>query len=356
MSAWIYPTAYPTDKATIIVNSFYLSLGSDGSIDTYWAGRSPAGYFSSGAGTVPLNQWSLATATWDGTSAKVYVNGQLMSTNSSTGTGTVPGDIVFGAENLSRQFVGSIDDIRLYNRALSGTEVGNLYNSYSSQINVLSNPNASPNPNLFQGMVGYWPFNGNAKDATAYRNNGTVTGATLTTDRKGRANSAYAFNGAGSTYVSIADNAILDITGDVTVSAWIKPAAATQNTNARIVTKYDGTNIDYLMAYNGTTQIMRFLVDANSRVTALSTTSINDPAKWYHLVGVRSGSTVYLYVNGSQEGSAAVTGATHTNNFPLVVGADSGGGNSFNGSIDDVRVWNRGLSQAEVTALYNEYR
>jgi hypothetical protein len=53
--------------------------------------------------------------------------------------------------------------------------------------------------NLQKGLVASYPFNGNAKDATPYANNGTVSGATLTTDRKGKANSAYSFNGSNAT-------------------------------------------------------------------------------------------------------------------------------------------------------------
>lgn len=139
-SAWIYPTAAPADKAAIIVNNpinavngFYLSLSSDRSLQTYWYGSSPAGYHSSGASTIPLNTWTLVVAVWDTTQVKLYVNSTLKTTVSSTfSVAPISGySVDIGAESYDsiRQFTGSIDDVRIYDRALSGSEVTQLYNN-----------------------------------------------------------------------------------------------------------------------------------------------------------------------------------------------------------------------------------
>ena len=69
------------------------------------------------------------------------------------------------------------------------------------------------------GLVGYWPFNGNANDESGNNNNGTVSGATLTTDRFGNANKAYSFDGTND-YISVLDNNSLDLTNQLTLSAW----------------------------------------------------------------------------------------------------------------------------------------
>ncbi len=69
------------------------------------------------------------------------------------------------------------------------------------------------------GLVAYYPFIGNANDASGNGNNGTVNGATLTTDRFGSANKAYNFDGSSS-YVQVADNPMLDLTGDFSLSLW----------------------------------------------------------------------------------------------------------------------------------------
>lgn len=135
ISAWVYPTAYPSERAAIVVNSagsstngYYMSINSDGSLQSYWYGTSVPGYQSSGAGTVPLNQWSFGTVTWNGSLVKLYVNGVLKSSSTTTGGGATSNPIVIGAQTTSRQLAGSLDDLRIYNRELSPTEIQGLYN------------------------------------------------------------------------------------------------------------------------------------------------------------------------------------------------------------------------------------
>lgn len=133
LSAWIRPTALPTDKSTIIETTNplgnYMSLSSDSSLALYRYGATPSGYLTSGAGTISLNQWNLATVTWDGAMAKLYVNGSLLNTTPVTGTGMSSTGVIIGAENTGRQFVGSIDDVRMYNRTLSQAEILSLYSA-----------------------------------------------------------------------------------------------------------------------------------------------------------------------------------------------------------------------------------
>jgi hypothetical protein len=73
-----------------------------------------------------------------------------------------------------------------------------------------------------KGLVGWWKFDGNAKDSSVNSNHATVVGGTLTTDRKGQANSAYSFNGT-TDHVSASSSAVLNPTGAVTVEFWVRP-------------------------------------------------------------------------------------------------------------------------------------
>jgi hypothetical protein len=75
---------------------------------------------------------------------------------------------------------------------------------------------------ISKGPVGEWKFDGNAKDSSPNANHGTVTGATLTTDRKGQANSAYHFNGT-TDHITVSSSAVLNPTDEVTVEFWVKP-------------------------------------------------------------------------------------------------------------------------------------
>lgn len=130
ITAWIDPTSYPSERSTIVqgLSAYYLSLASDGSVQSYWYGKTPSGYFSSGSGMVPLNKWTFVATTWDSTSNKLYVNGQLENATSTTGSGNSSTVTNIGAENTSRQFIGSIDDVRIYNQALSAEDIQDLYN------------------------------------------------------------------------------------------------------------------------------------------------------------------------------------------------------------------------------------
>ncbi|PIR98386.1 MAG: hypothetical protein COT88_01950 [Candidatus Colwellbacteria bacterium CG10_big_fil_rev_8_21_14_0_10_41_28] len=130
--AWVNPTEYPTERSTVVLgNMYYMNIHSDGSSQAYWYGTSSPGYHSSGASTVPLNEWTHIANVWDGTNVVLYVNGVARNTVPVTGDGTEPGANTFriGAENASRQFMGKIDDVRIYDRALSVTEVQAIYNS-----------------------------------------------------------------------------------------------------------------------------------------------------------------------------------------------------------------------------------
>jgi hypothetical protein len=73
-----------------------------------------------------------------------------------------------------------------------------------------------------KGPVGEWKFDGNAKDSSPNGNHGTVTGATLTTDRKGQTNSAYHFNGT-TDHITVSNSAVLNPTDEATVEFWVKP-------------------------------------------------------------------------------------------------------------------------------------
>ncbi len=131
LCAWIRPTQYPVERSTIIQGvvspGYYLSLNNNGSLNSYWYNTTPEGYHTTAAGVVLLNVWSHVCTNWDGTNNRLYVNGNLLATIPTTGLGVASSTINIGAEFPGRQFFGFIDDVRIYNRALSISEVRNIY-------------------------------------------------------------------------------------------------------------------------------------------------------------------------------------------------------------------------------------
>jgi hypothetical protein len=96
---------------------------------------------------------------------------------------------------------------------------------------------------LSDGLVAYYPFNGNANDASGNGNNGIVVGATLTADRFGNPNSAYSFNGT-SDYIRVPNSSSLQLTNDFTLTAWINCQGSTGAAQDILTKHMAGPNLD----------------------------------------------------------------------------------------------------------------
>ena len=79
---------------------------------------------------------------------------------------------------------------------------------------------------------------------------------------------------------------------------------------------------------------------------------MND-GEWHYVVGVRDGSNLHMYVDGVLENTGSISDSDYSNNSPITIGAYNSGDYYFSGSIDDVRIYNRALSEGEVKALYD---
>jgi hypothetical protein len=197
---------------------------------------------------------------------------------------------------------------------------------------------------ITNGLVAYYPFNGNANDASGNGNNGIVSGATLTEDRYGVSNQAYNFDGASS-YIGFANPPITQ-TDNWSIIAWINPASFDQ-TGIAVGMGYDdgsagdgyslGINMNQLYAVFGGTE------DINPGFTF---PSVN---QWYQIVMLRNSGTTAFYVNGV----AMFYNLTDTPQTPTAFRIGSNTGiRFFNGAIDDVRIYNRALSPTEVAQLF----
>jgi hypothetical protein len=208
------------------------------------------------------------------------------------------------------------------------------------------------------GLVGYWPFNGNANDASGKRNHGIVNGAILTRDRNGVANNAYSFNGSNQK-ITVNDNDVLSFpSGIFTLSAWVNVNSPVLDCN--ILCKYDiTTNFEYNMGINSTNmmiggQALSLGGNGNSGAATSVHQYINN---WHYFTYVsNSGNGTKLFVDGVQ----IATGTFNTSS-PMGNGTGSlyfgmGGGwnqqNYFKGSIDDIAIYKRALTEQEIIALY----
>ncbi len=298
-----------------------------------------------------LNKYYQAVVVRAGTNVMMYWNGTLGATNQVVNPTVEPGNTFYigcSGDNLSSDYVfhGVIDDIRIYNRALSSNEVAQLY-AYESALQ------------LTDGLVAYYPFNGNANDASGNGHNGTVYGGTtMTTNRFGQANAAYDFDGSTG-YIGIPQNSVLNsLTTNFTLSAWIWQRESITN-GYRILDKEtagngDGWSFDTYNCIDQTGNRLRLEgANANNSCNVPGETEYS-LMQWHHVVATVSGTNGKVYLDGTLEGSGNA-GNIPVNTLDVYIGLahpGRGSGFWFNGHIDDVRIYNRTLSDSEVQQLY----
>jgi hypothetical protein len=212
-----------------------------------------------------------------------------------------------------------------------------------------------PNYVPTNGLVAWYPFTGNAIDSSGNGNNGTVNGATLTTDRFGNANKAYSFDGVND-FVKVLDNDLLDLTQNLTLSAWISPNSVI-NEQAIIGKGKISSQTGYSLLHNVLIpkktgiSIQNQPIPASEAHINSSTLNLNT---WYQLVGTYNGSKLKLYVNGILVDTVSTSIQLMPNSLTdLYIGCELSGFRFFNGKIDDIGIWNRALTQQEITALFN---
>lgn len=305
------------------------------------------------------NNWQMLTYVRTASEVKLYYNGNFVATTPSGNyvSGNGNSKTVFGADrNLLNDFYnGKLDDIGVWNRALSQQEITNMYNgvTYSDTCNAVSG-------SLTQGLVGYWPFCGNANDDSGNGNNGTVNGAALTTDRFGNANSAYSFNGISSR-IEILDSPTLKFQSSnvLSLSYWFKTNVF--QSGAVHIQKQDGIGATQ-KGFNAGKSFdgrLSFLVN-NGTGSIFSTVQTNnfpyDNDTWNYVTSVFENGVSKLYVNGNLISTSNYVGAIIGDNIQNLVFGTGLPENVayFNGQLDDIGIWNRALTQSEVTQLYNQ--
>jgi hypothetical protein len=206
---------------------------------------------------------------------------------------------------------------------------------------------------LNNGLVAYYQFKGNSNDTSGNNNNGVTHGATATCDRNGTPNSAYYFNGINN-YVQIPSSPSLDIRGSVSLCAWVKNNS---DDDGQIIWRGDGRPGTDPYQLHISHRQMYFEVDRGDGLLGYynPSTDIVDNA-WHFWVGVfdETTSKSYLYKDNVLQNIINVRKPIQydTSQIWNMIGAvDAGTWQFFCGSIDDVRIYNRALTHAEVTAL-----
>lgn len=212
---------------------------------------------------------------------------------------------------------------------------------------------------LTNGLVAYYPFNGNANDASGNGNNGTVSGATPTTDRFGNANQAYYFNGS-SAFITVPVSSSA-FSNDFTASVWFNaydmtnawPTLFDEQGNSAfrsgIVGQISGgSGIGYLYSYSAYAPATFAWFMRRQQQTPLNT--------FCQVVVSKAGTNVTMFFDGQIVASNQVVSPAILAGQYLKIGRQDiesvPGDTAFHGVIDDVRLYSRALSTNEVAQLY----
>jgi hypothetical protein len=248
-------------------------------------------------------------------------------------------------------FRGKLDDISLYNRALTQQEITNLYNASTSA------PAPCPTlpANLQTGLVGYWPFCGNANDESGNGNNGTVNGAVLTSDRFGNANKAYSFDGI-TDVITFQQLFAFHSSNNASLSIWLNG----QNPPNGVQGTYLKSRIDqpdnnrFNLFVNPISQGLKLNVDyreSNSNIHILNIDTMPS-GNWTNFVLTRNNNIYSTYINGQLASISIDNNPILPNSLGWVLGNDPSSNSDYAGKIDDICIWNRALDSTEITQLY----
>ncbi len=202
-------------------------------------------------------------------------------------------------------------------------------------------------PTSRTGLVAEFGFNDGTgttlTDSSGNHNNGTISSATWSPGLFGQ---ALSFNGTNS-WVTIPSSASLNLTTGMTLEAWVKPAALTDW--GAVIMKERTGGLSYAMyADNGAGQPPSGYVHIGTSDNFITGGSALPLNTWSHLAATYDGSNLDIYVNGYLAGTLGMTGALTTSTGALRIGGNSIWGEFFNGLIDEIRVYNRALNQAEI--------
>jgi Concanavalin A-like lectin/glucanases superfamily/Carboxypeptidase regulatory-like domain len=305
-----------------------------------------------GVNFVPtLGLWNHLAFTFDDVAniQSIYINGALVASNSATNSISYTVDpLRLGSNPLGTSlfFDGGIDEISIYDRTLSVSEIQTIFNAGTVGK---CKPTATVSPS---GQVGWWSGDGSANDM-AGTNNGTLqSGAGFAVGKVGQ---AFQFDNTANQAVSVPDSAALDLTNAVTIETWVSPQqVGGAGNNSTFVFKGSINSFStqsYGLAYFSDGAIS-FRIGNSSTIQEVFGGIVLPLNTFSHVVGTYDGTTIKIYVNGVLRNSAASSIGTLVNTpDPLKIGSNGFG--PFFGKVDEVSIYNRAITQDEVTSIFN---
>ena len=343
LCAWVSPAQYPNSGNSITILSFgTASSGQSFGLNLFNnSGTQQVVLSASGDDvatnyTLPLNTWSHLCATYDGTTARIFINGNQVATAAkSYNTGSTFFSI--GSNSGSQYYRGKIDDVRIY----SGVQTATQIKLFAIQVP--------------SGLVAYYPLDGDLNDYSGNGANGSIVGTvTPASDRFGNPNSAYASLAADNNYIRAPDTNLPTGASARTICAWYR----SDNIGPGVVPlgygnfpPSPGQNFALWLENPGPTSTTRSWIGGGGDINGVFNGNNMLPnLVWRHYCITNNGTNTEILVNGRQiPGSGPQALGTVSSGFLYMGSWVTGRGDA--GSIDEVRVYNRELLLNEVQAL-----
>ncbi len=374
IEAWVYPTAYNSTGTSSIVSkdsrsSYALKLNQLGQVLFYPIGDPGSWVISKSSTHIPLNTWTHIAGTYDGTTTAIVINGVL-----DTSIGYIRGPIAHNTESLFiggendpgvflADFKGAMDEIRIWNRALSANSI-----QFQRSIPLAI---ADPAPNhYYSGLLDAWRLNGNGIDEGGFtRNNGAVHNVIYWDLRQSTVNyldynNTLMLDTRGA-YCVAGPHTAFDATTAITIEAWVYETFPNDSSLQAVIVKGGQTTWDYGLfthpvipkTFNG----YRVFFATNFGDTI--GTPVVPQDRWMHVAATYNSSSrqAILYINGdSVAGKIFTTGGLIVNDpDSLFIGdfRSAQGGFHFQGQIDQVRIWKNVVRTGEQirAGMYNSY-
>lgn len=322
--------------------------------------------------TLSTTAFTHVVLTYDATNIVGYINGVNVGTTAASGNGSSGSSDCFSIGEIlgfnTWYLSGLVDDVAVFNRALTSDEITSLYKTGVKKLNGVVNLNPELESSSLRGdanLQGYWRLE-DVNDETA--NNNDLTNNGTVTFVAGKFNNGANLVAASSQYLSITDanQTGLDFSTIYTLGFWVKLASSPTDGNVMyFVSKEASPNNSYSFFYRNISGV--YYIDIRSwnstNYDQYRFTQTLTPGEWYFITatcntGNASATTFELFINGVSKGNGTgiITNniATITNTAaPFVFGAYSNGTSLLNGMLDDAFAFDRVLTSTEISNLYN---
>jgi hypothetical protein len=339
--AWVRPEGSRSHEPILVKEGGGFpdySLGIGSSLAEASIGTAGGGHESVSGSLLEPDVWRHLAVTFDGASLRLFVDGELVGTKTIVSPDSSgPGALTIGCDRLlGTHFDGRVDELRIYDRVLGGTEVA------ADMETPLQTPKAGP--------VAAWSFDEGegttAEDLTGDGHTATIEGAEWV---RGRYGDGLNFD-SESDVLRVADSPEFDLTEEFTLEVWVRPEYEFETWAPILSKKGDDPSEQLWWLYMAGNKYNRPWAGVEQAPGFEQSVEAPEPIPsetWTHLALTWDGSVTSLYVDGRPVASA-YTDPPRVGGGELEIGADTGLGDWFEGRIDEVRIYDRSLSAAEV--------